>query len=250
QSEIPAGALPLGLLRARQGLGPLAVGDLHPAVGDAGDPDRVLDPLHVQPRVGRGELAHLPPHRAGRAELADRPAARDDDGDAGAHLEGAAVLDADPDGRAARHPEGALRGGERRRRDGLAEIQVRHLAVAAHALHHLDAALAHLDARRLQQRLPADRRPARGQDACPRHARHPLYPPRPARPRHGDDRGGAAVRPAVGVFHDAKALGRRTENVPVKKNLLREAKLWLVAIPVLLWTLIPIYHIFLFSIST
>src|SRR3954470_24396102 len=34
------------------------------------------------------------------------------------------------------------------------------------------------------------------------------------------------------------------------RNLLREAKLWLVGIPVLLWTLIPIYHIFLFSIST
>ena len=34
------------------------------------------------------------------------------------------------------------------------------------------------------------------------------------------------------------------------KKLLEEAKLWLVAIPVLLWTLIPIYHIFLFSISS
>src|SRR5438309_2099496 len=30
----------------------------------------------------------------------------------------------------------------------------------------------------------------------------------------------------------------------------REARLWLVAIPVLLWTLLPVYHIFLFSIST
>ena len=34
------------------------------------------------------------------------------------------------------------------------------------------------------------------------------------------------------------------------RRLLSEAKLWLIAIPVLLWTLIPIYHIFLFSIST
>src|ERR671929_2099820 len=34
------------------------------------------------------------------------------------------------------------------------------------------------------------------------------------------------------------------------RNLLKEARLWLVGIPVLLWTLIPIYHIFLFSIST
>ena len=35
-----------------------------------------------------------------------------------------------------------------------------------------------------------------------------------------------------------------------RRRLLSEAKLWLVAIPVLLWTLVPIYHIFLFSIST
>src|SRR6266852_2912766 len=33
-------------------------------------------------------------------------------------------------------------------------------------------------------------------------------------------------------------------------KFVREAKLWLIAIPVLLWTLLPIYHIFLFSIST
>src|SRR6478736_4080363 len=36
----------------------------------------------------------------------------------------------------------------------------------------------------------------------------------------------------------------------MNRRLLDEARLWLVAIPVLLWTLIPIYHIFLFSIST
>src|SRR5258708_14128750 len=34
------------------------------------------------------------------------------------------------------------------------------------------------------------------------------------------------------------------------RKLLKEARLWLVAIPILLWTLIPIYHIFLFSISS
>src|SRR4029078_13746432 len=33
-------------------------------------------------------------------------------------------------------------------------------------------------------------------------------------------------------------------------KLLREARLWLIGAPVLLWTLLPIYHIFLFSIST
>src|SRR5438309_1591036 len=36
----------------------------------------------------------------------------------------------------------------------------------------------------------------------------------------------------------------------MNRKLLREARLWLIAIPIALWTLIPIYHIFLFSIST
>jgi len=36
----------------------------------------------------------------------------------------------------------------------------------------------------------------------------------------------------------------------MNRKLLREARLWLIGIPILLWTLIPIYHIFLFSIST
>src|SRR5258705_12635275 len=34
------------------------------------------------------------------------------------------------------------------------------------------------------------------------------------------------------------------------RNLLREARLWLIGIPIALWTLLPIYHIFLFSISS
>src|SRR5437899_4448932 len=34
------------------------------------------------------------------------------------------------------------------------------------------------------------------------------------------------------------------------RKLLREARLWLIAIPIVLWTLIPIYHIFLFAISS
>ena len=33
-------------------------------------------------------------------------------------------------------------------------------------------------------------------------------------------------------------------------GFVREARLWLIGIPVALWTLLPIYHIFLFSIST
>src|SRR5947208_15210944 len=36
----------------------------------------------------------------------------------------------------------------------------------------------------------------------------------------------------------------------MNRKFLREARLWLIAVPVLLWTLLPIYHIFLFSISS
>ena len=53
---------------------------------------------------------------------------------AGAHLEVAAVLDADPDRGAARDPGRSLRGGLGRRRDEPAEIPLHHLAVDADAL--------------------------------------------------------------------------------------------------------------------
>ena len=53
QPQDAAGAVPLGLLRARAALDQVAVGDLHPAVGGAVDPDHPLDPLHAQSRVGR-----------------------------------------------------------------------------------------------------------------------------------------------------------------------------------------------------
>ena len=54
--------------------------------------------------------------------------------DADAHLEVAAVLDADPDRRAAGDPGRAVRGRLGRRRDALAEVPLHHLAVDAHAL--------------------------------------------------------------------------------------------------------------------
>ena len=34
------------------------------------------------------------------------------------------------------------------------------------------------------------------------------------------------------------------------RKLLNEAGLWLVGIPVLLWTVLPIYHMLLFALST
>src|SRR2546427_8697328 len=101
----------------------------------------------------------------GRTELAYQSATCDGDGDAGAHLEGAPLLDPDPDGRTARYPEGALRGGERRRSERLAEVQVRDMAVYPDSVFDFDFAEHDLDARRLQQRLPPDRRAAGGPDA-------------------------------------------------------------------------------------
>src|SRR5258706_4898472 len=35
-----------------------------------------------------------------------------------------------------------------------------------------------------------------------------------------------------------------------RHKALKEARLWLIAIPILLWTLLPIYHLFLFAISS
>src|SRR5581483_9744071 len=51
EPEDGARAFPLGLLRARAALDPLALGDLHHSLGGAGDPDDLLDPLHAESRV-------------------------------------------------------------------------------------------------------------------------------------------------------------------------------------------------------
>jgi multiple sugar transport system permease protein len=36
---------------------------------------------------------------------------------------------------------------------------------------------------------------------------------------------------------------------PTSRNIATEARLLLIGIPVLIWTMIPIYHMFLFAIS-
>src|SRR3977135_474914 len=128
----------------------------------------------------------------------------------------------------------------------MAAVPLRHLAVAAHAVPHFDHPVDDLDARRLQQRLPPDRRRARGPDARARDARHPLYPPRPGRPPDGHHRLRHAAGAAADVVHDEESLARR----PSMRKLYKESVLLLLAIPILLWTLLPIYHIFLFSISS
>ena len=94
-------AVPVGLLHPAALLDQMAVGAVHPALGGAVDPDHPVGALHAQSGMGRGQPADLQVHRRGRPELAERADAGAVDGDRGAHLEVAAVLDADPDDRAA-----------------------------------------------------------------------------------------------------------------------------------------------------
>ncbi len=128
----------------------------------------------------------------------------------------------------------------------LAEVPLHHLAVDADAVPHVHHPVDDLDPRRLQQRLPAHRGRPRGSHPRPRHARHPLPAARPGGPVDGRDRRGDAARPAAGVLHDAAAVEMSAFKA---RNALREAKLLLIGIPVLLWTMLPIYYLFLFSIS-
>ncbi len=88
----------------------------------------------------------------------------------------------------------------------MAEIPLCHVAVDPHAVCDIHLAQPDLDARRLQQRVPAHRRAARGPHPRARHARHPLHPARPARPRDGHHRGRAAVRAAARLLHDEASL--------------------------------------------
>ena len=84
-------------------------------------------------------------------------------------------------------------------------------------------------------------------DARAGDARHPLPAARPGRPGDGGDRRRAAARAAAGVFHDEAAVEMRMPSL--NATITTEAKLLLIGIPVLIWTMLPIYHLFLFAIS-
>src|SRR5581483_11500070 len=105
------------------------------------------------------------------------------DGDRRPHLEIAAVLDADPDDRAACDLARPVRGRRCRRRQLLAEIPLHHLAVDADALCDLHAALDDLDAWRLQQRVSAHRRRTCRPYSRALDPRHSLPAARPAQSR-------------------------------------------------------------------
>src|SRR5262249_33265394 len=168
-----------------------------------------------------------------------------------AHLEIAAVLDADPDHRAACDLARPVRGRFRRRRHLVAEIPLHHLAVDADAVHHLHAALDDLDARRLQQRVSLDRRRPGGPHPCAVHARHPVSPARPALARDGVDRLRDAAGAAAGLFHDEAVVAMKLPSLSQFswREAGNEARLLLIGIPVFIWTMVPIYHMFLFAIS-
>ena len=140
----------------------------------------------------------------------------------------------------------SVRGRRRRRRQLVAEIPLHHLAVDAGALSHLHAALDDLDARRLQQRLSVDRRRTCRSHPCAGDARHPLSQARPAQPGDGLHRLRAAVRAAADLLHDETVVAMK---LPTLREVGIEARLLLIGIPVFLWTMIPIYHMFLFAIS-
>jgi len=97
------------------------------------DPDHLLDPLHVQPGMGviNSVIFRLTAHdgRTGSTIRASASAWRCSRTSGNRCRSGP-----DPDRRPARHPARAVRGGERRRRLGVAEVPLRHLAVAAHAV--------------------------------------------------------------------------------------------------------------------
>src|SRR5262249_39447417 len=167
-------------------------------------------------------------------------------GDRRAHLEVAPVLDPDPDHRTPCDLARSVRGRRRRRRHLVAEIPLHHLAVDADALRHLHAALDDLDAPRLQQRLPFDRRRPGRPHARAVDARHPLSPARPALARDGLDRLRHAAGAAAGLFHDETVVAMK---LPTLREVGTEARLLLIGIPVFIWTMVPIYHMFLFAIS-
>jgi len=60
------------------------------------------------------------------------------------------------------------------------------------------------------------------------------------------DRLRAAVRAAAGLFHDETVVAMK---LPTLREVGTETKLLLIGIPVFIWTMVPIYHMFLFAIS-
>src|SRR6201999_2203313 len=67
----------------------------------------------------------------------------------------------------------------------------------------------------------------------------------------GVDRLRAAVRGAPDVLHDETVVAMKLSDwkLPSWRDAGTEARLLLIGIPVFIWTMLPIYHMFLFAIS-
>src|SRR6476469_8324807 len=98
----------------------------------------------------------------------------------------------------------------------MAEVSLHHLAVGALALPHVTDPVDDLDARRLQQRVPAHRRRTGRFDACPGDARHPVPEARSGRPVDGHDRVRIAAGAAARVFHDEAAVEMTSAAAPLR----------------------------------
>src|SRR4029079_12919973 len=64
------------------------------------------------------------------------------------------------------------------------------------------------------------------------------------------DRGRAAGRAAARLHHDEAVGQMTTMRLPSLRAIGTEARLLLIGIPVLIWTLLPLYHMLLFAVST
>src|SRR5690606_11792855 len=271
QPEAVPGALAVRLLRLDAAVDPLAVDHLHPALGGAVDSDHPVVPLDAELGMGDAQQRPLVLVRHRRALVAGQARTGAGLGDHRPHLEIPAVLDADHARRAHGDLERSVRGGADRRRDQVAAVLLRDLAADPEPLPHEHAALDHLEPRRLQQRVSAHRRRAERHHPRAGHARHPLRVPHvPAGHGrgHGHDRA-----PGVDPAGDPPGAASGTEDRGMKavatqphaaarqrprqrsslSYLVREAfaegGLIVVGLVVLIWTLLPLYHMVMLSLT-
>src|SRR6266536_303453 len=127
----------------------------------------------------------------------------------------------------------------------MAVVPLHHLAIDADPVPDLHDHFDDLDAGRFQQRLSAHWRRSGRPHSRAGDARHPLSAARCRGSVDGGHRLRAAAGASAGVFYDEAAVEMKLS----LRGVATEAKLLLIGIPLLLWTMLPIYHLFLFAIS-
>ncbi len=225
----------------------VAVAGVHPAVGGAVDPDHLVDPLHAQSRMGDHQSSDFQVHRRRRTQLAERSHDRVGDGDPGPHLEIAALLDADPDRRAASR---FRRSSTRLRRSTGRPSWQKFKFITWPSMQTLYLTSSILSMIWTLGDFNSVYLLTGGGPADLTHVLATLGI-RYLRLDQVDLSMAAIVCAlplvlAAGLLHDETAVQVKAFTL---KNVTAEAKLLLIGIPVLLWTMLPIYHLFLFSIS-